>query len=184
MGLEVSNGKVTFVNIKEGKLYTKAKGEEPVYFNAISGVINGVKFEKETYQGKDYEKALITLTDNGERYILQMNTESGYFRGFCNSLKSGDPKLAVRISPSSKVENDKPKTTCFVSQNGKALKHAYTINNMGNLPQVEKVTFKGKDQWDGTKQIEFWKNWLLSINFDNTLMQHNEMHNNSVDAIN
>lgn len=167
MGLEVNNGKATFVNIKEGKLYTKEKGKDPVFFDSLSGVLNSIRFEKDNYQGKDYEKAIISLTDNGERYVLQMRVDSGYFRGFCNSLKSGNPAARIKVAPKSTVENDRPKTTFFVEQNGKALKHYHTQANMGDLPQVKEVMFKGKKEWDGTEQIEYWKNWLLSLKFDN-----------------
>ena len=48
---------------------------------------------------------------------------------------------------------------CFVSQNGKFLKHAHTKDAPGDLPQLEKVTFKGETRYDNSKQIEYWKNW-------------------------
>jgi hypothetical protein len=34
---------------------------------------------------------------------------------------------------------------------------------MGELPQVERVMVNGIEQWDSTKQLMFWKTWLLSI---------------------
>lgn len=163
MGLENNSGKATFVNIKEGKLYTKEKDKEPVFFDAISGIITGVQFKKDEYQGKPYEKAELTIMDGGEKYILSIRTDSGYFRGFCNSLMTGIPTEEVRISPSSKTVNDKPQTTCFVSQHNKALKHKFTKDNLGDLPQLKKVQFKGNEYWDGSDQIEYWKNWLKSI---------------------
>lgn len=170
MSLEINSGKGTFVNVKEGKLYTKEKGKEPQFFDAISGVIVGVGFKKDEYQGKPYEKMELTIMDGEERYILQMRTDSGYFRGFCNSLKTGNPTERVRIAPSSKIVEDKPQTTCFVSQNNQPLKHAFTLANPGELPPMEKVNFKGQQFWDGSKQIDYWKNWLTSIQWQHPLL--------------
>ena len=116
------------------------------------------------YQGKTYELAKITIGYIGEIYVIQMRTDSGYFRGFCNSLKSGNHKDEITIKPSSiKNESGKTATTCFIQQNGKFLKHFYTKDNLGDLPPLDKIEFKGKTQYDNTKQIAFWKNWLSSL---------------------
>jgi hypothetical protein len=117
----------------------------------------------EQYNGEDSEKAKITIVDKGERFLLQMNVDSGYFRGFCNALRTGDPTAEVRVKPNYQVVDGKKKSTCFVEQNGKALKHAFTRENPGELPPVEKVMFKGKEAFDGSKAMTYWKNWLNSI---------------------
>jgi hypothetical protein len=170
MGLEQNSGKLIFVNIKEGKLYIKPKDSEVQFFDALSGTITKVDFAKEVFQGQEYEKAKIIIVDGDDRYQLQIRTDSGYFRGFCNSLKSGDPSKRIRVAPFYKKENDKTQTTFFVSQNEKTLKHFHTKDNPGDLPQVEEITFRGKKVWDGSKQIEYWKQWLLSIKFDHEVI--------------
>lgn len=170
MGLENNTGNGTFVNISKGKLYTKKKNEDAVFFDAISGVITGVQFKKDEYEGKPYEKAEITLVDGDEKFILTMRVDSGYFRGFCNSLKSGSPTERVRIAPFTKEEDGKTSTTCFVSQNNQALKHFHTKDNLGDLPELKRVRFKGQDVWDGTEQIDYWKKWLSDIQWKHELM--------------
>ena len=172
MGLNNNDNRATFVNISEGRLYTKEKGDkERNYFTDIDGTITRVEFKDEEYQGQKFEVAKITLVDNDDRFILQMRTDSGYFRGFCNSLKSSpNPTERINIAPSSKEKDGKPQTTCFVKQYGRALKHAHTKDNMGDLPQVNKVTFKGKEQWDATEQIEYWKKWLSSIKWEHEMI--------------
>lgn len=171
MGLEKDSGKLTYVNIKEGRLYTKEKDAEPSFFTALTGTIIGVAFKVEEFRNKTHEIMQLKVSDGTETFLMQMRTDSGYFRGFCNSLKSGDPVKQVRISASSKLEQgaEYPKTTCFVAQDGKALKHFYTRENPGDLPLLETVKFKGVDMWDGSKQIKFWKDWLLSIKWENEL---------------
>lgn len=163
MGLETSTGRATFVNIKEGRLYTKEKDKAPIFFNAISGVISGVNFKNEEYEGKAYEKMELVLMDGEDRFILSIRTDSGYFRGFCNSLRSGNPTEKIRIAPNYKLVNDKPQTTCFVSQNDTPLKHAFTKDHHGDYPQLENIN----GSWDGSKQVEYWKQWLKSIIWDN-----------------
>lgn len=165
MGLENNSGKLIFVNVKEGKLYIKPKDSEVQFFDSISGTIVKVSFEMDEYNGQKFERAKILLVDGEDKFLLQLRTDSGYFRGFCNSLKSGDPKERIKISPSYKDEGDRPQTTCFVEQFGKTMKHSHTKGNPGDLPQLEQSTFKGQTLWDGTKQIEFWKDWLKGISF-------------------
>jgi hypothetical protein len=161
----------TFVNIKQGNLVIAKKNEqgEPdsETFASIKGVIFKVEFIEEEFKGKKYEKAKIYLTSDNKNYILQMGTDSGYFRGFCNSLKSGSPTKELTITPSSKEVNGKNQTTCFIEQNGKFLKHFYTKDFNGDLPPLEKVEFKGVVHYDNKKQIEFWKKWLIE-RFENT----------------
>lgn len=151
-----------YVNIKNGKLITK-KEEEKITFDTISGKIVQVDFFIDDYANKEKVKLFIKSDEN---YILQMHTDSGYFRGFCNSLKSSqNPKDEISITPQLKVENNKSITTCFVQQEGKYLKHYFTRDFNGKegdfLPQLKKIEFKGKSILDNSEQIDYWKNWLI-----------------------
>jgi len=170
MGLNNNMDRPTYVNISKGRLFTKEKDKLPVYFTDIDGTITGVSFEENDFKGDKFEIVKFKISDNGDNYILQMRTDSGYFRGLCNSLKSGIPTERVNITPSYKEIDDKPQSTCFVKQYGKVLKHTYTKDKQGDFPQVEVVTFKGKTQYDGSAQIEFWKRWLNSLNFKHEII--------------
>jgi hypothetical protein len=129
---------VTYLNIKEGKLVTKKNGVMESY-DGVQGVIQKIDFVKDEYQGKTYEKASIHINNVGETYILQMHVDSGYFRNFCNALKNGKPREEVYIQPSyKKDDNGRTSAGCFISQNGKFLKHAHTKDNMGDLPRLKK----------------------------------------------
>jgi len=172
-----SNGGGQYVNIKKGTLVIKS-GENPdgspklEEFASIKGIIYKIDFIEDEYQGSRYEKMQIFINSEGKNYILQMGTDSGYFRGFCNSLKSGIPTSEVIITPSSKPgENGKTNTTCFIQQDGKFLKHYYKKDaNSGKwlgkegelLPDLKMIEFKGKKQPDNSDQIKFWKDWLYS----------------------
>jgi len=152
---------LTFVNInKQGKLYIKAEDGSFKYPRSLSGIVKKVGFTTFTHEGRTSETAKILMEDNGDMFQLEMYTESGYFLSFCNFLKTADVKSQIEVSPSAKL-NDKGKTvrTCFVKQNNTALKQAYTLANMGELPPLEKV--EGQTYLDSSKQVAFWKDWLI-----------------------
>ena len=176
----------TYVNIKEGALVVKTKDAVLESYDSLEGVIEKVEFLTELYEGKNVEKAKFFVNAIGELFILQVKTNSGYFRGLCNSLASSTtPKDMLKIVPSFKKDDKgKPKSTCFVGQNGKFLKHAFTKENMGELPDLDKVTFKGEVQYDNTKQIEFWKNWLNNVyNTTNRIVETNDIEDSDDEFI-
>jgi hypothetical protein len=155
---------VIFLNIKEGKLVSKKENGETESFDGVRGTLIKIEFVKDEYEGRTFEKARIMIKYQDDVYLLQMKLDSGYFRGFCNSLKSGNPKEEIYIKPSlSKDEQGRNNATCFVKQGSSFLKHAYTKNNMGDLPDLKVVNFGGKTLYDNTEQVAFWKNWLDSV---------------------
>lgn len=179
MGLENNNANGTYVNISNGRLVVKQNGEQ-VFYDQLTGIINNLEFVIDEYNQKQYEVLRVTLIDDQDKYILKIRTDSGYFRGFVNALKMANINQPIVISPSSKEENGKTRTTIFLRQNGKPLKHAFTKDNMGDLPQVERVMVNGIEQWDNTKQLMYWKTWLMSI----TWQINNENINKQESAVN
>ena len=157
-GLSNEQQSVIYLNLREGKIVTKEK-DKIIEYASITGKILEFQFVEDEYNGKKYEKAKVIIKADEIDYCLQMRTESGYFRGLCNSLKSGNPKDLVTLSPNSKVVNGKPVTTIFVKQHDKWLKHYHTLENMGDLPELHKVEFKGATHFDNSEQINFWKEW-------------------------
>jgi hypothetical protein len=164
MGLENNNSNGTYVHISNGRLVVKQNGEQ-VFYDQLTGIITNVEFIIDEYNEKQYEVLRVTLIDDHDKYLLKIRTDSGYFRGFVNALKMANITQPIVISPSSKEENGKTRTTCFLRQNGKPLKHAFTKDNMGDLPQVERVSVNGVEQWDSTKQLNYWKTWLMGISW-------------------
>jgi hypothetical protein len=165
MGLETESSNITYLNIKQGKIVYKDKNGEKRIADSVSGFIKKVEFAIEQYEGRDYEKAKITIVDGMDNFILQMRVDSGYFRGFCNSVRSGNPTEKIKIAPSFKETDNKKQSTCFIQQDGHWLKHYFNKDNNGDLPQLKKVMLNNKEHWDGTEQMEYWKNWLISIEF-------------------
>jgi hypothetical protein len=164
MGLEKNTAKFIYVNISKGKLVVKINDEKVIY-DSITATITNIEFGLEEYNSKQFEVMRVTLQDIDETYLLKMRTDSGYFRGFVNSLKTADISLPIVFIPSSKEDNGKTKTTFFLRQNNNTLKHAFTKDNMGELPPAEKILVNGMEQWDNTKQLSYWKSWLMGMNW-------------------
>lgn len=158
---EFTSGNIIYVNIREGRLVVKQSDGTFKQYMSIEGQIKKVTFVEQDYEGQKIEKAKFNIASHGEMVVIQMKTDSGYFRGLCNSLKSSsNPKDLLEIQPHFSKSDGKPKTTCFVSQKGVALKHFFTKDKLGDLPPLETHEFKGQTHYDGTKQIEYWKKWL------------------------
>jgi len=164
MGLH-NKKKGIFVNLSNGKFAIKS-GENIEYYDSLSGRILSVSFRMREFKGATYETATFEIADNVDVYLLEMRTDSGYFRSMTNSLKSGDPKKLVNLNAFSKQVDGKSRTGMFVNQGGKTLKHAHTKDNPNGMPLIEYVIFKGKEEMDNTKQIQFFKDWLSSIQFE------------------
>lgn len=161
MGLKDARSSYTYVNIKQGQLVVKVDNEIKTY-RSLEGVIKKVEFIFEEFEGRKIEKVKFLLDDMGDCYILQMRTDSGYFRGFVNSLRSSaNPKSIVEVIPNiKKTEGKNPQTTCFVFQDGKTLKHYFTKEFNGDYPELEKKEVRGQVIYDNYNQIQYWKKWL------------------------
>lgn len=164
MGLSNTSGGITYLNLKEGKFARKNANGDIELFDAVDGKITSVEFQDDEYNGTKFRKLKLILEDEGQKYLVQVRTDSGYFRGLTNSVATGDVSQPVKLTPSSKIgDNGKPQTTIFVSQNGKALKWKWTKDNPGELPELEKVKVKGQMVYDNSKQLEFFEKFWRSL---------------------
>lgn len=151
----------SYANIKNGKIMVYAgQGNPQREEDYMEGVITSISLKTEQYEGKEYESIIFDMTDGNSTAQLKTYFDSGYARGVLNSLPNADLSKPVRISPSNKDD----KSTCFVSQSGSPVKWAFTKDNPNGMPQLKKVRFNGKDQWDKTDQIEFYKKLIDKLN--------------------
>lgn len=161
MGLGNDTTRFTYVNIKKGQLVIK-KGDQTEVFNYVEGVLTGLDIREDEYQGNKYKKLCLTMTDKNESYQLQMKMESGYCRAFCNMIENVNLTMPFKIEPKMEEVGDKKNTKVFISQGGTNLKWKYTKDNPGELPLLEKITFKGKEAWDNTNQQAYYTDMLLN----------------------
>jgi hypothetical protein len=59
-----------------------------------------------------------------------------------------------------KIEDDKKKTTVFVKQDGKTLKHYWNKDNPRDLPQLAKIKVKGKITYDDSDLMEYLEKYV------------------------
>lgn len=169
MALGDNTGGAIYLSIKQGRLvYKDKKTGEKKDVGFVSGFITGVRFDEKEWEGQKWEECALSMVDGDDKYVVQMKTDSGYFRAFCNALKSGDPTKKVKLSPTFSEEGSKKSSGMFVNQGSdKALPWYSTKNDPKDVPALKAVTFKGKTVYDGSEQIEYWKKWLNSISWTN-----------------
>lgn len=137
---------------KTGKLVHEEK------YDFVEGTITAITTKENDY-GKFW---LVTITDGGESYQIQFNYSGGTASAFLKILPNVDLTRPVKIQPSQRIENDKKKSSLFLSQGGTTLKWYWNKDNAGELPQLKKVKIKGKEQWDDSEQMEFLENYVRS----------------------
>lgn len=166
------NNNAIFLNIADGKIIRRfqnatkdskervlAKGPNAgkvvheEHYSFVEGLITDIQTKDSDY-GKSW---IVTIDDEGERYILQMDYSGGYSSAFLKALPNVDLSKKVKLSPKMTIEGDKKKTTLFINQGGTAAKHFYTKDNPNGLPQMVQKKVKGKMQWDDSEMMEFFE---------------------------
>lgn len=151
-----------FANIRKGKVIIK-EGDEYKEYGYIEGTITDIQIIEDEYKGKKYKKVCVFLHDGIEGWNFQFRLDSGYGRAFCNTIENADLSKHIKFTPNWKEVDGKDVTTMFLAQGANALKWAHTRDNPGELPDLEKITVRGEDMWDNTKQQAFYTNLLLDV---------------------
>jgi hypothetical protein len=158
-----------FYGINQGKICRTFK--EPIagvtktlvheaFYDYIDGQIADISTHTLKFNDSVTEYWSITLLDGEQKQVLQIPKDSGFANAFLRILPNVDFTSHVKISPSVKIEGDKKKSSVFIMQHGKALKHYFTKDNPNGLPPMTKVKFKGKDTWDDTEQRQFFEEMI------------------------
>jgi|SRR6478609_5594639 len=155
MGLHTGQQK-TYLKIKDGKFYRSSDKENKEPYNSLTGIIKGFRFKDDEYNGNKFEKLEVDVISGEDLFSFSTITDSSYFSTFLNFLGSVDISKEIEIVPKLQEEGGKKRTSILVGQGG-VYKAKYTKASPGDLPQLKKVTFKGKDAWDNTEQLAFWK---------------------------
>jgi hypothetical protein len=165
------NNSAIYLNIADGKIVRQfreatahsiqritktGKVVHEEFYDYVEGLIAAIETKKNDY-GKFW---MITITDNGDRYVLQFNYSGGTASAFLKTLPNVDLSRSVKIIPKQTIEGDKKKSTVFLNQGGTAMKWFWNKDNSGDLPQLKKVKVKGKEQWDDSDMMEFLENYI------------------------
>lgn len=121
------------------------------FYTSFTGRLLDIKIQDGDY-GKTWN---FMFQDKEEIYILQLSYSNSFSTAFLKMLPNIDLTQEMKLSPSVKEVDGKNKSSLFINQNGKALKHAYTREVPNGMPDMEQITVAGVQQWDDTKRLVF-----------------------------
>ena len=171
MGLENRNQN-KFITIFNGKFCIRVPQGTPdsvervnklgntvheLYYDSFTGILQNIRITDSTY-GKSWNFDFID--DSGEQYSLQLSYSNNFATQFLKMLPNIDLSKEFKLSPSTKVEDGKTKSSLFINQNGQTIKHAFTKDNPNGIPQLEKKIIKGNEVWDDTEILAFLENMV------------------------
>lgn len=157
---------VYWASIKAGKFEIYKDGQK---FTAsrIAGRIVGQYMKDDAYEGRKFRICLLHTDYDGERCIIAVRTDSGYFRTLCNYLTSaqriGKAGATFIFSPSYKEDNGKKIAALFLQDgdNQNWYKAAHTKETQ-TLPQPRQVQINGATVWDWSPVVEFYERFITA----------------------
>jgi len=121
------------------------------FYDDFTGKLVGIKTQDGTY-GKTWN---FMFQDKEDVYTLQLPYSNSFSTAFLKILPNIDLTKEMKVSPSIKEVDGKTKSSLFINQDGKTLKHAYTRENPNGMPDMEQVMVNGVQRWDDTKRLGF-----------------------------
>lgn len=121
------------------------------FYDSFTGKLIDIKVQDGAY-GKTWN---FVFKDKEEPYTLQLSYSNSFSTALLKMLPNIDLAKEMKISPSVKEIDGKSRSSLFINQDGKAIKHAYSRENPNGMPDMEQVTVKGVLVWDDTKRLEF-----------------------------
>jgi hypothetical protein len=129
------------------------------FYDSFTGKLIDIKVQDGTY-GKTWN---FVFKDKEEPYTLQLSYSNSFSTALLKMLPNIDLTKEMKISPSVKEVDGKDRSSLFINQDGKTIKHAYSKETPNGLPQMEQVTVKGVLVWDDTKRLEFLDNMVHTL---------------------
>ncbi len=130
-----------------------------MYYDSFTGHLIEIKVTDGEY-GKSWN---FVFKDKEDPYTLQLSYSNSFSTAFLKMLPNIDLASEMKLSPSVKEVDGKNKSSLFINQGGKPLKHAYTRETPNGLPDMEQVTVNGTLVWDDTKRLVFLQNMVDTL---------------------
>jgi len=146
---EGTEGAVMRINKIGNTVYEK-------FYDSFTGRLLDIKVREGSY-GKTWN---FTFQDKEELYTLQLSYSNSFATALLKQLPNVDLTKEMKISPSTKEVDGKNRSSLFINQDGRTLKHAYTRDNPGGMPDMEQITINGSLVWDDTKRLVFLQNMV------------------------
>lgn len=154
-----ANSNVKYVRVKDGKFFLNTDAETP--YDELEGLVTGIRFKDEEYNGQTLRKCIFTLTDTSDETVYQVSfiLDSSYLStliGFLRNANLAEPlTLCPKIQSYKKEDGtDGERRSILVKQNGAFLKGYYSKATGNVLPEFKKVKVSGKLVYDKTDFLE------------------------------
>lgn len=142
--------------------FAEKKSDGSVYHEVRQDFFTGRLRKVEVRSHEDYGDFLkLTMVAAGRNYTIECDLNSGYAFGFLSTIPSAELEGLMKLSPMYKEENGKKESKLFIEQESGWLKQFFTKDNPNGLPELEKIKVKGKETWDNTKRLDYFKNTLI-----------------------
>lgn len=131
-------------------------------YNQLAGILRGFEIKKAKISDVEMEFfVLLIQADKLYQIDLQVSSSSTFY--FISRLVQCDIKKPMTLKIFANVENGKKKTVIVIYQEGSkdAIKGLWTKDHPNGCPNLKKVMFKGKEQWDDTDRNEYVKKFAL-----------------------
>lgn len=130
-------------------------------YESVTGAFKDIRIKEHSEYGKSFEFVLDTSEDYEHETIVSIGYASGYSADLLKHLPNINEKFDVTIRPydfeGKDQETGRPKRFRGISVRQGDIKVAkfYTKETPNGIPPMEKITFKGKDEWDSSKMVAF-----------------------------
>ena len=121
------------------------------FYTSFTGRLIDIKVQDGTY-GKTWN---FIFKDKKDPYTLQLSYSNSFATAILKMLPNVDLTKEMKLSPSVKEVDGKNKSSLFINQDDKPLKHAYTREVPNGMPDMEQITVNGTKVWDDTKRLVF-----------------------------
>lgn len=127
------------------------------FYDSFTGKLVDIKVQEGGEYGPTWN---FMFQDKEEVYTLQLSYSNSFSTAFLKMLPNIDLTKEMKVSPSVKEVEGKNKSSLFINQDNKPLKHAYTREAPNGMPDMEQITIKGALVWDDTKRLVFLRNMV------------------------
>lgn len=158
----------TFCNIIEGKFAIKATAETEgavkrinkneqqvfeVHHNAVEGFLHSV----DTAEGKYGKYLSISLRDDNGIYVVQIPLDSSFAYSFFNRTNKINFDKEIELRSYAFEKGGKKTRSIVVYQFGQKLDKQWSEENRGELPDLKKIIYQGKEVWDSTDRVTYFE---------------------------
>lgn len=178
MALGNSTNKI-FLSITDGKVVQRVKEGTPgstpratksgkvvheVRYAYVTGILTNIGIRTGDVAGQEVKEWVFDMTDGQENYSVQVMYDSRYATSLLYALANPEVDFSspITITPWMKVVNDKKKTSCYLKQGDKSIDWYFTKDDPNGLPDLKKVTLKGKDTWDNYDRMQFLEQFVTT----------------------